>query len=308
LKEAIHHQLDSLHKKTSLSKLTGDELESDVNHSFMSCTKYLHYDRMITSIKNRFNSFIPHITYTSATDDRICFISFITNTKMLRYFSKKLSSSELFLFIPTIDPLKMDHSILHVLDWSLKQVSNQFNIKVEVIEQLSHPILNDINQKLPVEISIVFRPSWSVLSQEKSAKNWLNILLNNVIDSNLGISDLGKNSHWNNFFWTSSRSIEDKDYITEDIYNLVNEKYGQNGIEDKGYITENVNSLLSKNYIQNGKKNENLVESPHYSDIFDRIRNLPPYFDAMNKIPGGIYIYIYIYIYTCIYIYIYMYI
>jgi hypothetical protein len=113
---------------------------------------------------------------------------------MLKYFTRKLSSNEIFLFIPTLNPLKMDHSILHVLDWSIKKNSNNSNIKLDEIEQKNyknydnnHPILNDINQKLPVEISIIFKPSWSILSQEKSSKNWLNILMNNEIDSNLGI-------------------------------------------------------------------------------------------------------------------------
>lgn len=235
----------------------------------MSCTKYLQYDKTISSITNRFKSFIPHITYTSAIDDRICFTSFITNTKMLRHFSRKLLSGALLLFVPTPDTLKMDHSILHVLDWSVKQASKEFNIKVGATEQPSHPILNDINQKLPVELSIIFRSSWSDSSQEKSAKNWMNILSNNVsnheIESDLRtISNLGNNLHWENFFWTS--------------------KY----IKEEGYKTESINSIkyLNKNHGQNEMKYENLVESPEYSDIFNRIRNLPPYFDAMNEIPG----------------------
>lgn len=61
LKEAIHYQVDYSYKKTSLSKLTRDGSESDVNRSFMNCTKYLHYDTTISRIDNRFKSFVQHI-------------------------------------------------------------------------------------------------------------------------------------------------------------------------------------------------------------------------------------------------------
>ena len=253
LSKALLHQLDIVSRGRELTIV---EEGKNVEHPFMSCASYLEYDAVILNLAQRIGAnFQSHISYTSASDDRICFTVFVKNKDSLRTFTRSLKTKELFLFVPVPDILKVDHSLLHAIDWMSEQALNVHkntsrNLRSQSIEALSkHPILDDISKGLPTELSIIFRPSWSSISQEKSSLNWFENLLQNDRENSRTL--LERTKHWENFIWTRKKTFD----------------------ESSGMRTQNSDS----------KSYHHLEDDEDFSHIYKQIKNLPPHFDNGNK-------------------------
>ena len=251
LSEALSHQLDVVSREIE----NDNEERSKIEHPFMSCTSYLHYDAVILSLVQQIGENFPsHISYTSADDDRICFVVFVKDTTTLLTFTRSLKLKELFLFVPVPDILKVDHSILHAIDWmsgKASQISGNSsrNLRSHSADALQkHPILDDILKGLPIELSVIFRPSWSSKSQEKSVSSWFKKLLRK--ERSDGRVLLEKMAHWDNFVWTSKKSSRRYDKKTR----------------------------------SSSHHHRHLEESEDFFPIYERFKNLPPSYDNSDKV------------------------
>ena len=266
--EGLQHQLEILSSRVGSSSIGGSNAIADVRHPFMSCTDYLQYNATVASLSAQIGeTFQSHITYSSGIDDRICFVVFVTDTTALRTYISSLESKELTLFVPVPDVLKMDHSVLHAIDWTIDRSSNALknvpgyirdkNVPT-VTGHLKHPILNDLAKGLPVEISVIFRPSWSSLSQKLSADSWFKSLLESNANGNANDHRTLKErtAHWDDFIWTKQNSYSTK----------VGGNTGENSPRNTRY-----------------SRRLQLQGSEEYSSIFERINTLPPYFDNSEK-------------------------
>ena len=219
LSDALLHQLKVL---SIGSETVGEEnipAVRDIGHPFMSCTPYLEYDALKLSLAEKIgDSFESHLSYTSATDNQICFVVFVRDTSSLHVFMDSLKANELSLFVPVPDVLKLDYSVLRALDWITEQVqetSSHPTIKEDQQRSASskHPILDDIAKGEPIELSIIFRPSWSPASQEETVSKWFESLLQKTESAKRQLSS--EKSHWNSFVWTSE-SLNDNGHDVED--------------------------------------------------------------------------------------------
>ena len=245
LSEALSHQLDVVFRKAEYD----NEERSKIEHPFMCCTTYLQYNTVLLSLVQQIGeNFQSHISYTSADDDRICFTVFVKDTTTLQTFTRSLNIKELFLFVPVPDILKVDHSILHAIDWMSGKASNisgnsSRNLRSHSIDALQkHPILDDILKGLPTELSIILRPSWSSTSQEESVSSWFSTLLQTERSDRRILHE--KMAHWEKFVWTSKRHD---------------------------------NKTRSSSH-------RHLEESENYFPIYERFKNLPPSYDNSDKV------------------------
>ena len=212
LSDALLHQLEAL----SLgAERVGSEDEDElrkVDHPFMSCAPYFEYDALILRLAASVgDSFESHLSYASAVENQICFVVFVKDTAALRVYVSSLIVSELSHFVPVPDILKIDHSLIRALDWMIEQGQEASDLdgnaardqkKKHKSALMAHPIIGDIAEGNPIELSIIFRPSWSPVSQEESASNWIESLLHNAEKSERTLSE--RMSHWDSFLWTAA--------------------------------------------------------------------------------------------------------
>ena len=187
LTDALLHQLEVLSLGAERVGSVDEEEIRNIGHPFMSCAPYFEYDALILRLAESVgDSFESHLSYVSAIENQICFVVFVRDTAALRVYVSSLRVSELSLLVPVPDLLKVDHSILRALDWMVEQgqeasdhgrnTTKDKNDKARSA-LMAHPILGDIARGDPIELSIIFRPSWSPVSQEESASNWIESLL-----------------------------------------------------------------------------------------------------------------------------------
>lgn len=256
LTEAIHHQLEILHQR-ALGSASDVEKENPlfafkVQHPFLSCTKYLDYNSTLSSFGDFFgHSFQPHVTLASATADKVCFVSFVEDSTALDFY---LSATSLIIHLPVPDVLKLDHSILHAIDWTISQQRNSGrNLRTgESSKKFKHPILKDLTRGLPVEISYIFRPSWSSESQERSVNQLLRKLVTKS-PKNVGDGIAARAEHWENFVWRASES-------SQDMYSPI-----------RAQSDSPKNQMRSMDI-----HGRHLWEISQYSSVFSSVANLPP--------------------------------
>lgn len=265
LTEALHHQLEilSVRSQQSLSTFTGVEELSErnnVRHPFLSCTKYMQYNTTMTHLADSIgDSFQPHITLASAANDKVCFMTFVENTEVLEIFLRSLHKQMLSLLVPVPDVLKLDHSVLHTINWAVDHyLQAAKNLRLEKSdERLSHPILKDVIDGATVELSIIFRPGWSPLSQEKSAASWSKILRHPVSSDGRSLEE--KSYHWTDFVWTSSSSDT--------------------------HSSKESNAADKLNGLSSTMRRHRILQSSHYFSMYERADNLPPYHDKLSRSP-----------------------
>ena len=250
LSDALRHQLELLYLKIE------NVADQNIEHPFMGCTSYLEYNLLVFQLAELIgDSFQPHLSYTSAIDDLTCFVVFVTDIAALHIYMRSIRTSELSLFIPVPDILKVDHSVLRTIDWITEQEGKPLNVlrnaSIDQVDQQrsafsKHPILEDLANGNPIELSIIFRPTWSSESQEVSASKWFESLHRLAEKTGRTLSD--EASHWNSFVWTAA------------------------GIHERAHANgDNSSSRLGRRLIEG---------SVDYSNIYERIMNIPPYEDS----------------------------
>ena len=259
LSGALVHQLEVLSLGVEGFGSDNEVVTRNVGHPFMSCAPYFEYDALILRLAERVgDSFESHLSYASAMENQICFVVFVRDTASLRIYLKSLMASELTLFVPVPDILKVDHSVLRALDWMIEKGQEASVLPRNTISDrkkqqrsalIAHPILRDMAKGDPIELSIIFRPSWSPVSKEQSTSYWFENLLQNAEKTGQTLSD--RTSHWNSFLWTSANK---------------NKRNHDGG--------GNVSSLHS---------NHILADSEHWSRIYERVSNLAPYYDSGSR-------------------------
>jgi hypothetical protein len=264
LTEAIHHQLEilSIRSQQSPSNSIGADQPLKVNnvrHPFISCTKYMHYNTTITHLADSIgDSFQPHITLASAVNDKVCFMTFVENTEVLNIFLGSHHEKALSLFVPVPDVLKLDHSVLHTIDWTVDHYSQSAkNLRLERSEErLAHPILKDVIAGATVELSIIFRSGWTSLSQQSSVISWLETLQSSTSSNRRSLEE--KSRHWDDFVWThrSGDHSERGSYVVD------------------GHVRSS-SSIRRRRALQ----------SSHYFSMFEHADNLPPYHERSNRSP-----------------------
>ena len=252
LTAAIQHQLQVLVRKIDDNvgirrKLIVDAVE--FNQLFLTCWKFTQH----ISLSKRFNKIETisalHITFVSANENLVCAIVFVKNDIHLTQLNQLKQEMKLSVLIPIPSILKMDESIVHAIDWAMNKYDNiqskNDEMKIESMKVFTHPILRDVVEKKNVDISIIFRPSWSNKSQEESLNNWLSQLKG----MDIGISErYHYKKRWNDFYWTGDTSDLDK------------------GISNRKQNSSYMRSILS--------------DSIELTTIYERIKSLHPFSDA----------------------------
>ena len=266
LSDALHHQLNVLISRLRESSLLEGKSDlpsiSNVRHPFMSCTRYSDYDLVVSRFVGLLgDSFVPLITRASAADDMICFTSFVHSTTELVCYSDNLREGMLSVFIPVPDILKLDYSVLHTIDWAVDRLSESAqNLRTERNKGLNdHPIINDLRNGLHVELSIIYRPLWSPLSQDRSAANWLEALLGPANSHGRAASE--RIEHWDDFVWAKENK------------------------RDLGEFNESSAEYSGSAGNMGARKVEmrrHLSESSEYAAVLERISTLPP-FDTTDR-------------------------
>ena len=191
LADAIHHQLLRL-----------AQTAEDVSHPFVACTSYYTYSDTIAQLAARYRKqkdvivdFKPHLTYSSHQDNRVCFITMLWGQSELQIMHAAREAGELVVLAPIPTVLKMDHSIPHAIDWSVRQYNNNDSQRIRQqqmhaeglladsdealldpvtreerrLNVFSHPILKDVQSNSVLELSVIFRPDWSSTPTPTSA-------------------------------------------------------------------------------------------------------------------------------------------
>ena len=250
LSDALNHQLKVLSLQVEGLNDDNKIAMRNVGHPYMSCAPYFEYDALILRLAESVgDSFESHLSYASTIENQICFVVFVKDTAALRVFLSSLRASELSLFVPVPDILKVDHSVLRALDWMVEKGQEASDVPINTTSDqkdqqrsalMAHPILGDIAKGNPIELSIIYRPSWSPVSQEESSSNWFENLLQNVEKTARKLPD--RTSHWDSFLWTAANTNE--------------RNHDGEGHKD---------SLHS---------NHNLTDSEDWSSVYERVRNL----------------------------------
>ena len=256
LSDALVHQLEVLSLRVEGAGIIDEAAIRNVGHPFMSCAPYFEYDALILRLAESVgDSFETHLSYASTIENQICFVVFVRDTAALRVYLKSLRASEVSLFVPVPDILKVDYSVLRALDWMIEKGQEASDrLRIMTSDQrdrqrsalMAHPILGDISKGDPIELSIIYRPSWSPVSQEEALSNWLENLLENVEKTGRTLSD--RTRHWDSFLWTAAKT---------------NKRY-----HDRE--EDNVGSMHGSHI---------LTVSENWSSIYERVRNLAFYDD-----------------------------
>ena len=219
LSDALVHQLEVLSLGEDSFSSDDEVAIRNVGHPFMSCVPYFEYDALILRLAESVgDSFESHLSYASTIENQICFVVFVRDTASLRVYLKNLMASESTLFVPVPDILKVDHSVLRALDWMTEKGLGASDLPMNLTSNhkdqlrsalMAHPILGDIAKGDPIELSIIFRPSWSAVSQEESSSSWFEDLLQNAGKTGRTLSD--RTSHWDSFLWTAAANANRRD-------------------------------------------------------------------------------------------------
>jgi hypothetical protein len=145
-----------------------------MNQNFVGCSTYSIKD--ITSLKEFTdrNDISIFNTYSSAREDRYCFISHL-NITGYNIIMNPNRYNILFLH-PIPITIKFDHSIIKTLQWLH---SSQLNVDVKNINQqseINHPIISDSIAGKKIEISVMYKDNWNtnkLTNQYDSLKYWI---------------------------------------------------------------------------------------------------------------------------------------
>ena len=172
---------------------------SDDSNNYVGC---IHYDKSTLLInKTKGYDVTIHTTYSSLRDDRYCFVTTISMHQH-SLITEDIDFNLLFLK-PISNMLKMDHSILKVLEWL-----HSFNdvLTDEQITSLenSHPIIKNIKDNKNIEISMIYRDIDLKRKQNETGHYLINDLLTSLSTTEK------KNRFLEESFWTRTSSHEGK--------------------------------------------------------------------------------------------------
>lgn len=209
------------------------------------------------------------------------------------------------MLAPIPPVLKMDHSIPHAIDWSIRQYSDSQRIRqqqmhaeglsVDSDEALldpvtreerrlnvfSHPILKDVQSNSVLELSVIFRPDWSSTSTPASSAS-----ASSASSSSHSVSQ----QQWAEQWMQSLRQPSAGDSAWADLYWTPTPTDGGATAHTD---TDSLGSMLRRMYnVTQTRSNSKtayrglsaahrgvLRKHPLYGRIFDRLMALPPYSD-----------------------------
>ena len=191
------------------------EMQSAIDHeivmgassrtvSVVGCTTYSH--KGLAIIDNLLAAGIPtHVSYSSAAERRLCFVSCIQRTNPEDMAVLKSVRAHLALLVPIPSVLKLETSLVHALDWIASSATSSHPRSKQATS--AHPILDDIAAGNNVTVTVTMRDDWHIkgnpsqsasFAREAAAKVWSRVL---AIHSSTEL-EAEVSVFWNRFFWT----------------------------------------------------------------------------------------------------------